>query len=306
MISAVLMFGGTDVYAAVSYLCDTGVCVVGQTDVHMGENCKTYRTDGYGHSSSDGYCVESCASCDTANGYTLTQKTTLLGNCLNTIYYYTCDFTGVDPGLSECQTTLYDGSNCATNSSLQPTFNKVENCLFSRQICFGGKLYETCSRCQTGYNLMDATMLVLGCSNMLEYQTCSGSGGSQPSFCTNDSQCQSLTTTWGRPEGAGLGSVSYQARTYGRCMGGTCIGEVQNRCASGYYGQGVDCEPCPDAPDSAVETSDGLLLVLSPISSDVADSSPFATTINDCYMMARRSRQDDTGVWEYSSNCYYQ
>ena len=291
-------------YAAVSYLCDTGVCVVGQTDVHMGENCKTYRTDGWG-GMGDGYCVESCASCDTANGYTLTKKTITYGNCLNAIEYYTCDFTGVDP--LECQYTVYSSSSCAANSALNPAFNTVTNCSSSSYICFGGKTYKTCNTCSSGYTRSKMTMSVIGCDNALEYYGCKQQVDlDDPRICISDSECQSLTTIWGRPEGAGLGSLSYQARTYGRCMGGTCIGEVQNRCASGYYGQGVDCEPCPDAPDSAVETSDGLLLVLSPISSDVADSSPFATTINDCYMMARRSRQDDTGVWEYSSNCYYQ
>ena len=291
----------------VSYLCGGGVCTVGQNDVHMGSNCKTYRTDGWGHDSSDGYCVESCASCDTANGYTLTQKTTRYGDCLNEIYYYTCDFTGVDPG--ECQYTVYSSSTCALNNASNPAFNILMNCSSSSYICFGGKTYSTCDTCSSGYTRSKMTMIVDGCENALEYYGCSKQLDPvlpQPTLCTNDTQCQSLTTIWGRPADAGLGSLSYQARTYGRCMGGTCIGEVQNRCAPGYYGQDVDCEPCPDAPDSAVTDGGGLVVSLSPISSDVAFSSPFATTINDCYMMSRVPRQDDTGVWEYSSNCYYQ
>lgn len=286
-------------YAGVSYLCGGGVCTVGQNDVHMGSNCKTYRTDGWGHDSSDGYCVESCASCDTANGYTLSQKTTLLGNCLNVIYYYTCDFTGVDPGLSECQYTVYSSSTCAANNASNPAFNILMNCSSSSYICFGGKTYSTCNTCSSGYTRSKMTMIVNGCENAVEYYGCKKQV--DVTFCTSDSQCQSLTTSWSEE----LVGTSYQSRIYGRCMGGSCIGAVQNRCAPGYYGQDTYCEPCPDAPDSAVATSGGLIAI-SPISSDVADSSPFATTINDCYMMARRSRQDDTGVWYYASNCYYQ
>lgn len=285
-------------YAGVSYLCGGGVCTVGQNDVHMGSNCKTYRTDGWGHNSSDGYCVESCASCDTANGYTLSQKTTLLGNCLNEIYYYTCDFTGVDP--FECQYTVYSSSTCAANNASNPAFNILMNCSSSSYICFGGKTYSTCNTCSSGYTRSKMTMIVNGCENAVEYYGCKKQA--DVTFCTSDSQCQSLTTGWS----VELVGTSYQSRTYGRCMGGSCIGEVQNRCAPGYYGQDTYCEPCPDAPDSAVATSGGLIVAISPISSDVADSSPFATTINDCYMMARSSRQDDTGVWYYASNCYYQ
>lgn len=244
-------------------------CLVDKTykDIpQLGGTCRTYS-----ESCLDGYRFIDCGSCDT--GYTRTQTSFTTPNGCSQSYYY-------------CKANS-SGTTCSTSSTgcTPSTAASISNCTTSTTTCFGGKAVRTCTECATGYSLMSNSLSVSGCSNTYSQKICSRD--IQIDECSEDIDC-------------GLGGL-YTAVTTGyvssnsySCVLGRCRTQITYKCAPNYYGANpsclgttcTGCSPCPEGGKAGLGKF----------------SKYGATAITGCYIT---DGSDTTGVYEYTSNCYY-
>ncbi len=252
-----------------------------------------------------GVCIATCgyseAACD--DGYHLVTKTISVSGC-GDHEYTTCeqdediddgDDTGGDidtPGTKLCFFSI-DNAPCAGDENL--LFKSINGCETEELRCFGTTTFKTCTKCKDGYTDTTNKITDPDCSNDTSQNTCS-----MP--CTDDSDCETLTTDWSSPlNGA-------QSRTIGSCTLNQCTTIQERRCVPGYYKSGnipalticTQCEAgyyCPDGTSKlscAEKTGDSP--ATSPAESD---------DISDCYVPANKTYQNSTGQFEFSMDCYY-
>lgn len=246
-------------------------CLVNVTykDVpQLGGDCKTYS-----ESCLDGYRYIDCGSCNT--GYTREQTSFTTPNGCSQSYYY-------------CKANS-SGTTCSTSSTgcTPSTAASISNCSTSTTTCFGGKAVRTCTKCATGYRLVSNSLSVSGCSNKYSQKICSLDTQIGDDECSEDIDC-------------GLGGL-YTAVTTGyvsansySCVRGSCLTQITYKCAPNYYGAnpsclGTTCTGCSPCPEGGI-TGSGRFSMYG------------ATAITGCYIT---DGSDTTGVYEYTSNCYY-
>ena len=215
-----------------------------------------------------GTTVYSCNTCN--SGYTKTSETVSDQQCTNTTTRYYCKA----PACTEVTVSTYS----------TPT---MTGCKTQYKKSFGGKQYDTCSECKTGYYLAVAdakTISSTQCSNT-----------AQSIECTN--KCTGSTAWTCTPEPSKLCVWRIRVAQNGRCQG-----QNYYTCREGYYGKATggvsECEKCPENPGGSTPrvlpsyTS-------SPVSMKSYKGNPIDnTTIEDCFVT---SGKDASGEYEYVS-----
>lgn len=109
-----------------------------------------------------------------------------------------------------------------------------------------------------------------------------GNPGDQPTGCEPCKECENCEsdTEW-KPQQI-EGWVVKVIRTC-ECDGSCVIDEIINACAAGYYMSSSGCTRCPGDGDSAVAS----------------------WNITDCFIPGGQTLSDETGSYEYISDCYY-
>ena len=151
-----------------------------------------------------GKCISTCGNDESAcfDGYHLVTKTVNVSGC-GDIEYTDCeqdedediddgDDTGSDidtPGTKLCFSPI-DNAPCVGDESL--LFKSINGCETEELRCFGTTTFNTCTKCKDGYTDTTNKITDPDCSNDTSQNTCS-----MP--CTEDSDCETLTTDWSSP-----------------------------------------------------------------------------------------------------------
>lgn len=287
--------------AIAAYNCYIASCAAGSTETNPISCEKPAQPFAVG-----GVCIATCGNDESAcyDGYHLVTKTISVSGC-GDYEYTTCeqdkdiddgDDTGggtdPTPGTKLCYIPL-DNAPCIGDENL--LFMSINGCETEELRCFGTTTFNTCTKCKDGYTDTTNKITDPDCSNNTSQNTCS-----MP--CTDDSDCEALTTDWSSPlNGA-------QSRTIGSCFIGQCGTTQETRCIPGYYKLNnkpilaicSKCEAgyyCPDGTSKlscAEKTGDSP--ATSPAGSD---------DISDCYVPANKTYQNSTGQFEFSMDCYY-
>ncbi|MBQ8473424.1 MAG: hypothetical protein IJ500_01015 [Alphaproteobacteria bacterium] len=252
-----------------------------------------------------GVCIATCGESEAAcyDNYHLVTKTYYVSGC-GDIEYTDCepdediddgDDTGGDidtPGTKLCFFP-FDNAPCVGDESL--LFKSINGCETEKLRCFGTTTFNTCTKCKEGYTDTTKTITDPDCSNTTSQNTCS-----MP--CTEDSDCEALTTDWSSPlNGA-------QSRTIGSCFFGQCETTQETRCIPGYYKLNnkpvlATCSKCEAGyycPDGTSKLSCAEKTGDSPATSPAGSDS-----ISKCYVPANKTYQNSTGQFEFSMDCYY-
>lgn len=286
--------------AIAAYNCSITACTAGSMPTNP-VNCKLPLPS----FAVGGVCIATCgdatSNCD--DDYHLVTKTVSVSGC-GDYTYTTCendidididdgDDTGGDidiPGIKLCFYT-FDNAPCVGDES--QLFRKINGCETEELRCFGTTTFNTCTKCKDGYIDQAEEVTDPDCPNTSKKNTCS-----MP--CTDDSDCESLTTDWSSP----LNGT--QSKTTGTCTLNQCTTIQENRCVPGYYKSNkilttcIKCDAgyyCPDGTSKlscAEKTGD------SP-----ATSAAGSDSISDCYVPANKTYQNSTGQFEFSAACYY-
>ena len=149
-------------------------------------------------------------------------------------------------------------------------------CNFSNSSCWGEYRVQSCTRCESGYDLVTKTVSI-PCAGTASYQTCQ----QQCTGCTN---CIS-DKSWS------AGNTGYEKKVTRTCDCNTCRTSTSYRCAAGYYGSSINgtsgCTRCPSSGGVYGTSASG------------------STAITSCYLSSGTSFSDDSGSGTYTSDCYY-
>lgn len=210
--------------------------------------------------------VYSCNVCN--SGYTRTSETVSDQQCTNTTTRYYCSA----PACTAVTVSTYS----------TPT---MTGCKTQYKKSFGGKVYDTCGECQTGYYLDNPNATTISstqCSNTVKSIGCTGS-------CTGDG-----TTGWSCT-GEAMGNwCTWRHRAV---VNGQCQGENYFTCAEGYYGKAPSgCIKCPENPGGStprvLQSYEAYPWVIKSYKGHAIDN----TTIEDCSVT---SGKDASGEYEF-------
>lgn len=186
-----------------------------------------------------------------------------------------------------------------TCSAVNKTYGSMTNCKTMNNVCVLHPedttpetllVSPSCGECNAGYKLTCETLT--GLSSYGSNET----GG--PFYCNADTgitecRCECAgCTDCDTIEWANItGRAGYQIRTVATCNCSTCTKKTEYRCAAGYYGStsnGVSgCTKCTALGTTAANSSAGSSLQTS------------------CYIPSRTNISDTSGVYQFTSNCYY-
>ena len=139
-----------------------------------------------------------------------------------------------------------------------------------------------CTECQTGYELT-STSTTCGVLT-IPYNKCQ-------TTCADCTDCTSDTSWTTAEDSSGLVIISHQQKIIRTCDCGTCIETPEYRCAAGYYGTPTSLsDGCYRCPSSGVV---------------YGTSAAGSTEITSCYMPSETSMTDDSGTFQFTSDCYY-
>lgn len=160
------------------------------------------------------------------------------------------------------------------------------------QDSYGEVFYTTyCNKCASGYTLIINPTYQSGSWSYGTHGNSCSSFTYMPMTCQQNTVpctgCTDCTTTnWVSPVSG------YQVRTVKTCNCNTCKSESEFRCAKGYYGTpttvGAGCTRCPTLGDKNGTTE-----------------SAGTTGINACIFPANTAVSDDTGTYEFTTDCQY-
>ena len=204
--------------------------------------------------------VYSCNVCN--SGYTRTSESVSDKQCTNTITRYYCKA----PTCTAVTVSTYS----------TPT---MTGCKTQVKKSFGGKTYDTCDTCKSGYfkDMVDTTTISSSsCSNTVSAYSCVAT-------CVPSS-------AWECTGSIGAGNPGFCMFRGRGTNNGQCLGANYITCPAGYYGTAPDsCTKCPDMGEGEA---------LRPLK--MPPSTAMKTTaITDCYMT---KGADASGTYEYVIN----
>lgn len=240
--------------------CQQAVCLAGTTYTVVGQDatgCNRYADTCY---KCDGYKkVYDCVDCK--SGYTHSTET-LQVSTYTSVTVGQCKKAG-----TYCSTTNYSGSD----------YPLINGCASIKAQKFGTTIVSTCTKCETGWSLLEQKISVDGCSNTYTQSTCTRDiiiKDCDPLTCQSD-------LTWSSPSAG----ANYVTKTNRSCSSGRCLSIVLYSCASGYYGTAdslsQDCYACPNGGKSTPGDN---------------------TEITKCYSTGGK---DAAGDYSFSPKCYY-
>ena len=204
--------------------------------------------------------IYSCNVCN--SGYTRTSESVSDKQCTNTITRYYCKA----PTCTAVTVSTYS----------TPT---MTGCKTQVKKSFGGKTYDTCDTCKSGYfkDMVDTTTISSSsCSNTVSAYSCVAT-------CVPSS-------AWECTGSIGAGNPGFCMFRGRGTNNGQCLGANYITCPAGYYGTAPDsCTKCPDMGEGEA---------LRPLK--MPPSTAMKTTaITDCYMT---KGADASGTYEYVVN----
>lgn len=175
-----------------------------------------------------------------------------------------CRKTGSGSG-TYCNTTNYYGSD----------YPEIKGCTSTKAQKFGSEIVSTCTKCETGWSLLEQEISVDGCSNKYTQQICS-----RNLIIDDCDNCES-DLLWSSPSAG----ANYVTKTNRSCNRGRCMELTVYSCAGGYYGTAdaisKDCHACPSGGTSWPGDN---------------------TEITKCYSTGGK---DATGDYSFFPKCYY-
>lgn len=238
--------------------------------------CATKRTVCFGGK----WQVSECTSCTDAT-YKMVETSYNTNDTCGTIKFNVCQPVGTDPDPGFCLINV-DSTACAG------FVINLSNCASQRTDCFGTHKINTCLECATGYEKKVIEKTFSDCSNTYSQTTCEAQ------------DCPGVTCT--------LPKVLDPATCTCKCPLACAGDKVQNfdcecACPVGHYEvDALTCETCPEY----VEPPEGTLTLCGVFANNNDENG-----ITNCYYKANQwgtvkcSYSDDTGKFQYDSNCYY-
>lgn len=257
----------TMVYAGAAYAidgvadCVAMACSVNATYTVVGQDatgCNRYTSSCYDCNGS--WKVYDCTDCK--SGYAHSTQT-----------FNISQYTSATVGQCTKSTGLY----CSTTNYYGSDYPQIKGCTSIKAQKFGSEIVSTCTKCETGWTLLEHEISVDGCSNKYTQSTCS-KDLIIPDDCTS-LNCRS-DRFWSSP-GAG---ADYVTKTNRSCKFGRCVESTAYSCASGYYGTvtatSQECHACPDGGTSTPGDNAEITKCFSTGGKDAAGDYAFTP---DCY-----------------------
>ena len=242
--------------------CREGFCPAGETYTVVGQDatgCNRFADTCY---ECNGYKkVYDCADCK--SGYTHSTETLQVSR-----------YTSVTVG--QCKKTA--GTYCSTTNYYGSDYPSIKGCASIKAQKFGTTIVSTCTKCETGWSLLEQEISVDGCSNTYTQSTCTKKlviDTCDPLNCQSDLK-------WSSPSAG----ANYVTKTNRSCNDlGRCMAVEVYSCASGYYGTAnavsQDCYACPNGGTSMPGIN---------------------TEITDCYSTGGK---DAVGDYVFTQKCYH-
>lgn len=243
--------------------CREGMCLAGETYTVVGQDatgCNRWADTCY---ECNGYKkVYDCADCK--SGYTHSTETLKVST-----------YTSVTVG--QCKSTSSGGTYCSTTNYYGSDYPSIKGCASIKAQKFGGTIVSTCTKCETGWSLLEQEISVAGCSNTYTQSTCHKQiiiDNCDPLTCQSD-------LNWSSPSAG----ANYVTKTNRSCSRSRCMELTVYSCAAGYYGTAEelsqDCYACPYGGKSTPGDN---------------------TEIAKCYSTGGK---DAAGDYSFSPKCYY-